>query len=166
MASGCVRVDSTKKKSKKKSGGASGLASLSVTPGLIFVTFFFRLRQQREFRCRGLRDTRSPNPLSFLLAQHGNTPVWRLEERPPPFAGGRSAYQELTRRHHFTFSHWHRTMAGGDVRGRATDGSDSPVAVGWSERARAMALQTVTGWLWLRLRTWVALATAIGQACE
>ena len=55
---------------------------------------------------------------------------------------------------------WYRTMAGGDVRGRVTDGSDSPIAVGWSDRARAMAFQTVPGWLWLRLQTWVALATA------
>ena len=61
---------------------------------------------------------------------------------------------------------WYRTMAGGDVRGRVTDGSDSPVAVGWSDRARAMTLQTVPDWLWLRLQTWVAPATANGQARE
>ena len=57
-------------------------------------------------------------------------------------------------------------MAGGDVRGRVTDGSDSPVAVGWSDRAIAMTLETVPDWLWLRLKTWVALATANGQARE
>ena len=61
---------------------------------------------------------------------------------------------------------WYHTMAGGDVRGRVTDGSDSPVAVGWSERVITMALETVPDWLWLRLQTWVALATANGQACE
>ena len=61
---------------------------------------------------------------------------------------------------------WYHTMAGGDVRGRVTDGSDSPIAAGWSDRARAMALQTVPDWLWLRLQTWVALATANGQARE
>ena len=61
---------------------------------------------------------------------------------------------------------WYQTMAGGDVRGRDTDGSDSPVAVGWSDRAMAMTLQTVPDWLWLRLQTWVALATANGQARE
>ena len=73
----------TRLKKIKKNSGASGLAFLSVTPGLVFVIFVFRLPQQGELRCRGLRDTRSPNPLSFLLGQHGNTPVWRLEERPP-----------------------------------------------------------------------------------
>ena len=61
---------------------------------------------------------------------------------------------------------WYRTMAGGDVRGRVTDGSGSPIAHGWSDRARTMAFQTVPGWLWLRLQTWVALATANGQARE
>ena len=60
----------------------------------------------------------------------------------------------------------HHTMAGGDVRGTVTDGSDSPVAIGWSDRARAMTLQTVPVWLWLRLQTRVALATAYGQARE
>ena len=45
-------------------------------------------------------------------------------------------------------------------------GSESPIAAGWSDRARAMAFQTVPGWLWLRLQTWVALATANGQARE
>ena len=60
----------------------------------------------------------------------------------------------------------HHTMAGGDVRGTVTDGSDSPVAVGWSDRARAMTLQTVSVWLWLRLQTRVALASANGQARE
>ena len=59
---------------------------------------------------------------------------------------------------------WYRTMAGGDVRGRVTDGSDSPRAVGWSDRARAITLKTVSGWLRLRLQIWVALATANGQA--
>ena len=54
------------KKSKKKSGAYPGLAFLSVTSGLVFVTFLFRLGLQRELRCRDLRDTRSPNPLSFL----------------------------------------------------------------------------------------------------
>ena len=63
--------------------GASGLVFLSLTSGLVFLTFFFRLVRQQELRCRDLRDTRSPNPLSFLWDQHGNTPVWRLEERPP-----------------------------------------------------------------------------------
>ena len=61
---------------------------------------------------------------------------------------------------------WYRTMAGGDVRGRVTDGSDSPIAVGWSDRARAMALKTVSDWLRLRLQIRVALATANGQARE
>ena len=44
------------------------------------------------------------------------------------------------------------------------DGSDSPIAVGWSDRARAMALKTVSDWLRLHLQIWVALATANGQA--
>ena len=34
----------------------------------------------------------------------------------------------------------HHTMTCGDVGGRVTDGADSPVAAGWSDRARAMAL--------------------------
>ena len=79
------------KKNQKKSGGASGLASLSGTSGLIFVTFLFRLGQQRELRCRGLRDTRSPNPLSFLLTHHGNVPNGRRQFLPSALAGGRSA---------------------------------------------------------------------------
>ena len=41
MASGCVRVDSTPQKNQKKISGASGLAFLSVTSGLVFVTFFY-----------------------------------------------------------------------------------------------------------------------------
>ena len=59
---------------------------------------------------------------------------------------------------------WYQTMAGGDVRGRVADGSDSPIAVGWLDRARAMALRTVSDWLQLHLQIWVALATANGQA--
>ena len=86
MASGCVRVDWTKKKSIFFPG-ASGLVFLSLTSGLVFLTFFFRLLRQKELRCRDLRDTRSPNPRSFLSEQHGNTSVWRLEERPP-FSSG------------------------------------------------------------------------------
>ena len=35
-------------------------------------------------------------------------------------------------------------MAGGDVRGAVTDGSDSPIAIGWSDRARVMTLKTVS----------------------
>ena len=46
------------------------------------------------------------------------------------------------------------------------DGADSPVAVRWSDRARAMALSLMPGWLRLRLLTWLALATANGQARE
>ena len=57
-------------------------------------------------------------------------------------------------------------MAGGDVRGRATGGLGSPIAVGWPDRVRAMALKTVPDWLRLRLKIWVALATANGQARE
>ena len=57
----------------------------------------------------------------------------------------------------------HHTMAGGDVRGTVTDGSDPPIAIGWSDRARVMTLKTVPDWLRLRLQTWVALATANGQ---
>ena len=49
---------------------------------------------------------------------------------------------------------------------RVADGSDSPIAVGWSDRARAMAFKTLPDWLWLRLQTWVAFATANGQALE
>ena len=41
----------------------------------------------------------------------------------------------------------HHTMPCGDVGGRATDGADSPVAAGWSDRARAMALGLMPGWL-------------------
>ena len=37
------------------------------------------------------------------------------------------------------------------------------MAIGWSDRARVMTLKTVSDWLRLRLRTWVALATANGQ---
>ena len=96
MASGCVRVDSTKKKSKKF-GGASGLASLSVTAGLVFVTFFSRLGQQRELRYRDLRDTRSPNPLSFLLPQHGNVPNGRRQFLPSALARGRSPVDDETK---------------------------------------------------------------------
>ena len=61
---------------------------------------------------------------------------------------------------------WYRTMAGGGVRGRVTDGSDSPVAAGRLDRARVMALKTVPGWLRLHLQIWVAPATANGQARE
>ena len=57
-------------------------------------------------------------------------------------------------------------MAGGDVRGGVIDGSDSPITVGWSDRARAMTFKTVSDWLRLRLQIWVALATANGQARE
>ena len=60
----------------------------------------------------------------------------------------------------------YRTMAGGDVRGRVTDGSNSPIATGWSDRARAMALKAVPDWLRFCLQIWVALATANGQARE
>ena len=51
-----------------------------------------------------------------------------------------------------------------DVGGRVTDDAGSPVAVGWSDRVRAMAFQLMPGRLRLRLQTWVALATANGQA--
>ena len=76
------------KKIQKKILARLGWFSVAdVRPG--FLNFFFRLRQQRELRCRDLRDMRSPNPLSFLLPQHGNTPVWRLEEATPtPLARG------------------------------------------------------------------------------
>ena len=60
----------------------------------------------------------------------------------------------------------HRTLACDDFRGRATDGADVPEAAGRSDRARAMSLPTAPGWLRLRLKTWVALATANGQARE
>ena len=60
----------------------------------------------------------------------------------------------------------YRAMAGGDVRGRVTGGSDSPMAVGWSDRARAMTFKTVSDWLRLRQQIWVALATANCQARE
>ena len=49
----------------------------------------------------------------------------------------------------------HHTMAGGSVRGTVADGSDPPMAIGWSDRARVMALKTMSGWLRLRLQTWV-----------
>ena len=78
MASGCNRVDSTPKNQQQKSG-ASGLAFLSVTSGLVFVSFLFRLGPQRELRCRDLRDTRSPNPLSFFV-----DPTQERPERAPP----------------------------------------------------------------------------------
>ena len=38
-----------------------------------------------------------------------------------------------------------------DAGGRVTDGADSPVSVGWADRARAMALSLMPGWLRLRL---------------
>ena len=62
----------------------------------------------------------------------------------------------------------HHTMAcsGVDVGGIVTDGADSPAAVGPSDRAKAVALQPLPGWWRLRLNTWVALATANGQARE
>ena len=42
-----------------------------------------------------------------------------------------------------------------------------PIAAGWSDRARAMALKTVSDWLRLHLQIWVALlATANGQVRE
>ena len=41
----------------------------------------------------------------------------------------------------------HHPMAGGDVRGTVTDGSDSLIAIGWSDRARVMTLKTVSDWL-------------------
>ena len=43
-------------------------------------------------------------------------------------------------------------------------GVGSPAAVGSSVRAKALALQLLPGWRRLRLETWVALATANGQA--
>ena len=52
------------------------------------------------------------------------------------------------------------------VGGRVADGADSPAAVGWSDRARAVALKPLPGWFRLRLQTWVALATTNGQARE
>ena len=55
-------------------------------------------------------------------------------------------------------------MAFSDVGGRVTDGADSPAAVGSSDRAKALALKMLPGWRRLRLQTWVALATANGQA--
>ena len=54
----------------------------------------------------------------------------------------------------------HRTLACDDVRGRATDGVDLPVAARWSDPARAIALQPLPGWFRSLLQTWVALATA------
>ena len=94
----CVRVDWTKKKSKFVFPGASGLVFLSLTSGLVFLIFFFRLFRQQELRYRDLRDTRSPNPLSFLSEQHGNTPVWRLEERPRPLASSAGSVSYFIKR--------------------------------------------------------------------
>ena len=57
------------------------------------------------------------------------------------------------------------TMACSDVGGRVTDGAGSPAAVGSSDRAKkALAIQLLPGWWWVRLQTQVALATANGQA--
>ena len=58
----------------------------------------------------------------------------------------------------------HHTMACSDVGGRVTDGADSPAAAGSSDCAKATALQLLPGWRRLRLQTWMALATANGQA--
>ena len=58
----------------------------------------------------------------------------------------------------------HRKLACDVVRGRATDGADLPVAVEWSNHAKAVALQPLPGWSRSRLQTWVALATANDQA--
>ena len=54
-------------------------------------------------------------------------------------------------------------MACSDVGGRVTDGADSPAAVGSSDRAKELALKLLLGWRRLRLKTWVALATANGK---
>ena len=78
------------KTNQKKIPGASGLVFLSLTSGLVFLTFLFWLGPQRELRCRDLRDTRSPNPLSFLWSQHGNAPNGRRQFLPSALARCRS----------------------------------------------------------------------------
>jgi len=75
----------------KKNPGASGLVFLSLTSGLVFLTFLFWLGPQRELRCRDLRDTRSPNPLFFLWTQHGNAPNGRRQFPPSALARCRSS---------------------------------------------------------------------------
>ena len=61
----------------------------------------------------------------------------------------------------------HHTMACTDVGGRVTDGAGSSVAAEWSDRARTVTLSPLAiGLVRLRVLTWVALATANGQAFE
>ena len=77
MASGCVRVDSTKKKTKQKSGG-SGLAFLSVTSHLILgnALYWGAVTKGGVVSCS--TSNKDPKYALFFVA----APQLRLERQP------------------------------------------------------------------------------------
>jgi hypothetical protein len=65
---------------------------------------------------------------------------WAVDYLPKPRGRPRIAHPFVPRSGAPPSGSPHHTMTCGDVGGRVTDDADSPVAVGWSDRARAMAL--------------------------
>ena len=59
-----------------------GAGFLSVTSGLVFVTFYISRYNSRSLARRALRDTRSPNPLSFFVVSRFNVPNERHQFLP------------------------------------------------------------------------------------